>query len=156
MGGRSSTIMTLCMVFTIFVIFKSDTLFARFLRHAMTLHTDSDHIHLVTDPTLIVIGPEGRPQGIVPYRLGVPPMNMRRDTQGVMRPFQTLPLRNGNPLIVQQLKKMQPPTAAPQMRISSGGGMRPPSVSLSNMQQLQQQPAQFSAGCFHQVVPLIA
>ncbi len=122
----------------------------------MTLHTDSDHIHLVTDPTLIVIGPEGRPQGIVPYRLGVPPMNMRRDTQGVMRPFQTLPLRNGNPLIVQQLKKMQPPTAAPQMRISSGGGMRPPSVSLSNMQQLQQQPAQFSAGCFHQVVPLIA
>src|SRR6266511_1399715 len=125
MGGRSSTIMTLCMVFTIFVIFKSDTLFARFLRHAMTLHTDSDHIHLVTDPTLIVMGPEGRPQGIVPYRLGVPPMNMRRDAQGVMRPFQpgmqALPpqmmaLQNGNPLAV---KKMQPPTAAPQMRISS-------------------------------------
>ena len=117
----------------------------------MTLHTDSDHIHLVTDPTLFVIGPEGRPQGIVPYRLGVPPMNMRRDAQGVMRPFQpgmqVLPpqmmaLQNGNPLAVQQLKKMQPPTAAPQMRISSAVGMRPPSVPLSTMQQLQQQPAQ--------------
>ena len=85
----------------------------------MMLHTDSDHIHLVTDPTLFVIGPEGRSQGIVPYRLGVPPMNMRRDAQGVMRPFQpgmqVLPpqmmaLQNGNPLAVQQLKKMQPPT----------------------------------------------
>jgi len=117
----------------------------------MTLHTDSDHIHLVTDPTLFVIGPEGRPQGIVPYRLGVPPINMRRDAQGVMRPFQpgmqVLPpqmmaLQSGNPLAVQQLKKMQPPTAAPQMRISSGGGMRPPSIPLSTMQQLHQQPAQ--------------
>src|SRR6266571_4765313 len=110
----------------------------------MTLHTDSDHIHLVTDPTLFVIGPEGRSQGIVPYRLGVPPMNMRRDAQGVMRPFQpgmqVLPpqmmaLQNGNPLAVQQLKKMQPPTAAPQMRISSAGGMRPPSMTLQQLQQ---------------------
>ena len=69
----------------------------------MTLHTDSDHIHLVTDRTLFVIGPEGRPQGIVPYRLGVPPMNMRRDAQGVMQPFQPaqmMALQNGNPLAV--------------------------------------------------------
>jgi len=39
----------------------------RFLRHAMIPHTESDHIHLVTDPTLYVLGPAGRPQGIVPY-----------------------------------------------------------------------------------------
>ncbi len=54
----------------------------------MTLHTESDHIHLVTDLTLYVLGPEGRPQGIVPYQLGVPPIIMRRDAQGVVRPFQ--------------------------------------------------------------------
>ena len=63
----------------------------------MTLHTDSDHIHLVTDPTLFVIGPEGRPQGIVPYRLGVPSMNMRRDAQGVIRPFQPSSADDGTP-----------------------------------------------------------
>jgi hypothetical protein len=33
----------------------------------MTLYTESDHVHLVTDPTLYVLGPEGWLQGIVPY-----------------------------------------------------------------------------------------
>ncbi len=32
-----------------------------------------------------------------------------------------------------QIKKMQPPTAAPQMRISSNGGMRPPSIPATGM-----------------------
>ena len=50
----------------------------------MTLHTNSDHIHLVTNPTLFVIDPEGWPQGIVPYQLGVPLINMHRNAQGVM------------------------------------------------------------------------
>lgn len=45
----------------------------------MTLHTESDHIHLVTDPTLIVINSEGWPQGIVPYRLGGPSITMRKE-----------------------------------------------------------------------------
>src|SRR6266540_6630927 len=35
----------------------------------MTLHTESDHLHLVTDPTLIVFSSEGRRQGIVPYQV---------------------------------------------------------------------------------------
>jgi len=47
----------------------------------MTLHAESDHLHLVTDPTLVIFSSEGRPQGIVPYRLGVPPIIMRRDAQ---------------------------------------------------------------------------
>jgi len=130
----------------------------RFLRHAMTLHTESDHIHLVTDPTLYVLGPEGRPQGIVPYRLGVPPIIMRRDAQGVVRPFQPgmqllpqqvhmLAMQNGTPVSMQQLKKMQLPAAAQQMRISSGGGMRPPTVPVSNLQPaLQSQPVQLQTG----------
>ncbi|KAF9530669.1 enhancer of polycomb-like-domain-containing protein [Crepidotus variabilis] len=123
-----------------------------FLRHAMTLHTESDHIHLVTDPTLVVAGPDGRPQGVIPYRLGVPPIIMRRDAQGVVRPFQPgipsqmqmLAMQN-NPAMQQQLKKMQPPGVSQQMRISSGGGMRPPSVPVSNLQQQQQAQAQQSA-----------
>jgi len=53
----------------------------------MTLHAESDHLHLVTDPTLVIFSSEGRPQGIVPYRLGVPPIIMRRDAQRVGRPF---------------------------------------------------------------------
>lgn len=118
---------------------------ASFLRHAMTLHTESDHIHLVTDPTLVIFSSEGRPQGIVPYRLGVPPIIMRRDAQGVVRPFpgmvqHMLALQNGNSLAIpQHLKKMQPAAAA-QMRISSGGGMRPPAISTTNSQSSPSQP----------------
>jgi enhancer of polycomb-like protein len=140
--------------------FKGLTPFTfRFLRHAMTPHTESDHIHLVTDPTLYVLGPEGQPQGIVPYRLGVPPIIMRRDVQSVVRPFQPgmqllpqqvhiLTMQNGTPVSMQQLKKMQLPTAAQQMRISSGGGMRPPTVPVSNLQPAlqQSQPVQLQAG----------
>ena len=120
----------------------------RFLRHAMTLHTESDHLHLVTDQTLVVFNSEGRPQGIVPYRLGVPPIIMRRDAQGVVRPFpgmlpaqvqHMLALQNG--AMPQHLKKMQPSGTAPQMRISSGG-MRPPSISATNSQSSPPQPLQ--------------
>jgi enhancer of polycomb-like protein len=107
----------------------------------MTLHTESDHIHLVTDPTLVVYNSEGRPQGIIPYRLGGPSIVMRRDAQGVIRPFpgmlpaqvqHMMALQNG--AISQHLKKMQPSAPGPQMRISSGGGMRPPTVSATNSQ----------------------
>ena len=122
----------------------------------MTLHSESDHVHLVTDPTVVVAGPDGRPQGILPYRLGMPPVMIRRDAQGVIRHYQPgingvmqpilpppmhpmLAMQNITPAAMQhQIKKMQPPTTAPQMRISSNGGMRPPSVPVST---LQQQPA---------------
>lgn len=116
----------------------------------MTLHMESDHIHLVTDPTIYVLGPEGRPHGVVPYRLGVPPIIMRRDAQGVVRPFQPgmqllpqhmLAMQNGASLSIQQLKKMQLPVAGSQMRISSGGGMRPP-VTVSNVNQQAPQQTQ--------------
>jgi hypothetical protein len=50
-------------------------------------HTETDHMHLITDPTLFVFSSEGRPQGIVPYRRGGPSIIMRLDAQGVVRPF---------------------------------------------------------------------
>jgi len=50
----------------------------------MTLHTELDHILLVTDPTLVVFNSEGQPQGIIPYRLGGPSIIMQQDTQGVV------------------------------------------------------------------------
>ena len=53
----------------------------------MTLHTESDLLHLVTDPTLVIFSSEGRPQGIVPYRLGVPPIIMWCDAQGIIQQF---------------------------------------------------------------------
>jgi len=115
----------------------------------MTLHTESDHIHLVTDPTLVVFNSEGRPQGIIPYRLGGPSIVMRRDAQGVVRPFpgmhpaaqvqHMMALQNGTLAIPQHLKKMQP-SGPGQMRISSSGGMRPPTVSAANSQQHQSSP----------------
>src|SRR5882672_11468857 len=89
-----------------------------FLRHLMTLHSESDHLHLVTDPTLVIHNSDGRPQGIVTYWLGVPPIIMRRDAQGVVQPFpgvlppqvqHMLAVQNGT--IPQHLKKMQPSTA---------------------------------------------
>jgi hypothetical protein len=44
-------------------------------------------------------------------------------------------LQNGSPLAIpQHLKKMQPSAPGPQMRISSGDGMRPPTVSATNSQ----------------------
>ena len=131
-------------------LFWSFLMLYRFLRHAMTLHTETDHLHLVTDPTLVIFNSEGRPQGIVPYRLGVPPVIMRRDAQGVVRPFPVLlpaqmqhmlAFQNGS--IPSHLKKMQVSAAGPQMRISSGGGMRPPSMSATNLQhQSSSQPLQ--------------
>jgi len=116
----------------------------RYLRHAMTVSLETDHMHLVTDPTVIIPGADGRPQGIVPYRLGMPPPMMRRDAQGIPRPFQPgvnglqpiFPLQMHAMLAAQQqMNKMQPPAGAPQMRISSNGGMRPPSTPVSNLQQ---------------------
>ena len=116
----------------------------------MTLHAESDHLHLVTDPTLVILSSEGRLQGIIPYWLGMPPI-MRRDAQRVVRPFpgilptqmqHMLALQNG--AIPSHLKKMQPSTPGPQMRISSGGGMRPPSITaaISPFQPLQPQSSQ--------------
>jgi len=123
--------------------FKGLTPFTfRFLRHVMTLHTESDHIHLVTDPTLYVLGPEGA------ARHRSLPIGCAADNYAHCSGMQLLPqqvhmlaMQNGTPVSMQQLEKMQLPTAAQQMRISSGGGMRPPTVLVSNLQPaLQQSP----------------
>ncbi|PPQ93891.1 hypothetical protein CVT25_007804 [Psilocybe cyanescens] len=120
-----------------------------YLRHTMTLFNESDHVSLMNDPTIYITGPDGRQHPVVPYRLGMPAPPIRRDAQGRPYPMQhnippNHPLANmvgvnGIPVAMQhQIKKMQPPTAAPQMRISSNGGMRPPVISVSNLQQQQQ------------------
>jgi hypothetical protein len=120
----------------------------RFLRHAMTLHTGSDHIHLVTNSTLIVFGSEGRPQEIVPGRrtscdamrkVGRPPGMLPAQVQHL------LALQNGTPLAMRHLKKMQLSAPGPQMRNSSGGGMRPPMLSAANSQQHQLSPVTIPA-----------
>ncbi|KAF8911447.1 hypothetical protein CPB84DRAFT_1742864 [Gymnopilus junonius] len=42
---------------------------------------------------------------------------------------------NGTPITMQhQIKKMQLPTATPQMQISSNGGMCPPGIPVTNLQ----------------------
>ncbi|KAF8966069.1 enhancer of polycomb-like-domain-containing protein [Flammula alnicola] len=126
------------------------TILSRYLRHTMTLYSETDHMHLLNDPSLVVNGPDGRQHVIMPYRLGMPPLPppIRRDGQ-IMRPYppgmmpQQFPPGhplamasvNGTPVSMQhQIKKMQPPTAAPQMRISSNGGMRPPGMPVSSLQ----------------------
>jgi enhancer of polycomb-like protein len=110
----------------------------RYIRHAMTLLTDADQQNLMTDASIPLPSSEGRLQMVVPFRLGISLPPMRRDQQGNVRGYvpplgmpQGVALShptqqvNGTPIAMQQqLKKMPPPTALPQMRISSNGGMR--------------------------------
>ncbi|KAF8874330.1 hypothetical protein CPB84DRAFT_1753004 [Gymnopilus junonius] len=123
-----------------------------YLCHTTTLFTETDHLHLLSDPSVIVNGPDGRLHIVMPYQLGMPPTIMRRDAQGVLWPYppnmplpphlapnQALALvaaANGMAPVAmqQQLKKMQPPSATPQMQISSNGGMRPPGIPVTNLQ----------------------
>lgn len=114
----------------------------KYLRHMMTLLSDQDHQSLTTDNT-IVVTVDGRQHSVSPYRLGVQPQyTIRRDQNGVQRvypggmPLATtraapvgIPMPNGVPISMQaHVKAMQPPSAIPQMRISSNGGMRPPVI----------------------------
>ncbi|KAF8871061.1 hypothetical protein CPB84DRAFT_1855208 [Gymnopilus junonius] len=126
--------------------------FISYLHHTTTLFTETDHLHLLSDPSVIVNGPDSRLHIVMPYQLGMPPTIMRRDAQGVLWPYppnmplpphlapnQALALvaaANGMAPVAmqQQLKKMQPPSATPQMRISSNGGMRPPGIPVTNLQ----------------------
>ncbi|KAG6917434.1 hypothetical protein DXG01_002520 [Tephrocybe rancida] len=111
----------------------------RLLRHSMMLLSEPDQQSLTNDPTIAVIN-DGRPQFVIPFRLGLPPV--RRLPPGVARPgaLQGYPrvsptslMPNGTPISVQQqLKKMPPPVSMPQMRISSNGGMR--TASAPSMQ----------------------
>ncbi|KAF8647382.1 hypothetical protein AX16_006754 [Volvariella volvacea WC 439] len=132
-----------------------------YLRHHMTIFSDTDQQALVTDPQILVTLPDGRQQIHLPFRLGMPPptkkypphvlqaMQQAQQAQSQQQQQQqaqqlsqpqpvgvpvSLPLAatNGTPISVQQqIKKMPPPIAMPQMRISSGT-MRPPSLPVAN------------------------
>jgi enhancer of polycomb-like protein len=114
----------------------------KYLRQMMTLLSDQDHQALTTDNTLVVTV-DGRQHTVSPYRLGVQPQySIRRDQHGVQRVYPGgmplaatraapagIPMPNGVPISMQaHVKAMQPPSAIPQMRISSNGAMRPPVV----------------------------
>lgn len=117
----------------------------KYIRHAMTLLTDADQQSLMTDAAIPLSNAEGRLQMAVPFRLGVNLPMVRRDPQGNIRSYVTTPgvpqgvallhpaqQVNGTPVAMQQqLKKMPPPTALPQMRISSNGGMRAQATTQS-------------------------
>ncbi|KII84772.1 hypothetical protein PLICRDRAFT_57292 [Plicaturopsis crispa FD-325 SS-3] len=104
------------------------------IAQTMTLITDDDHRLLVTDPTLVVSTSDGRQQSIVPIRQ--PPHIRAMPSRGsltVATPAQqhnamslSVPMHNGQAISV--MKKMQQSNALPHMRISSNGGMRPPSA----------------------------
>jgi len=113
----------------------------KYLRHMMTLLSDTDHQALSTDNTLVV-SVDGRHHTVSPYRLGAQPQYVRRDQHGVQRVYPGvmplsatravpagIPMPNGVPISMQaHVKAMQPPSTIPQMRISSNGGTRPPVV----------------------------
>ncbi|KAF9445195.1 hypothetical protein P691DRAFT_676156 [Macrolepiota fuliginosa MF-IS2] len=125
----------------------------KYLRHTMTLLADTDQAGVVTDNALPVVTGDGRQLMFVPFRLGVPPSIHRRDPGGTFRPIypalaqflaqpgsaHQLPgVPSGTPVAVQQqLKKMPPPSAVPQMRISSNGGMRPSIPAVNGVNGLQ-------------------
>ncbi|KIL58931.1 hypothetical protein M378DRAFT_170023 [Amanita muscaria Koide BX008] len=113
------------------------------ISHTSKLIGEAEQHSLFTDPSIPVPTPEGRYQTVIPYRLGMV-ATARRDQGGAVRgypppgvippghpglPHPPAPGSNGTPISVQhQVKKMPPPTSVPQMRISSNGGMRPPTV----------------------------
>ncbi|KAH6911225.1 hypothetical protein BKA70DRAFT_1220258 [Coprinopsis sp. MPI-PUGE-AT-0042] len=130
------------------------------LRYSMSVLTEADHIALTVDPILHLPTADGRQTAVLPYRLGMQQM-VRRDAQGNLRSHTLQPMlppnhalalqaniagavAAGTPVTMQhQIKKMPPPTAVPQMRISSNGGMRPPSTPVvASTSQQPQQPQQ--------------
>lgn len=102
----------------------------------MTLFTELDHHQLINDPTVLVMGADSQIHYVIPYRLGMPPMlyNTRREGGLRLAPGQTYlqvaPSKATPVSMPHQIKKMQPPTSGPQMRISSNGGMRPPNIPV--------------------------
>ncbi|PFH50331.1 hypothetical protein AMATHDRAFT_145389 [Amanita thiersii Skay4041] len=117
---------------------------SKYMRYSMTFLGESDQQSVVTDPAIPVLTAEGRYQTVIPFKLGMPIPVLRREGNGMVRPFPpglmaqahsgmphgvSLSTTSGTPVSVQQqLKKMPPPNGVPQMRISSNGGMRPPVV----------------------------
>ncbi|KAI0057206.1 hypothetical protein BV25DRAFT_1812676 [Artomyces pyxidatus] len=129
----------------------------KYLRRSMSFYNEEDHLRLATDPTLYVPTADGRHNAIVPYRLGLYP-SMRAAASAGNRPTPAqaaalqqqaqqvnqanlglaMPQTNGTPISMQaQLKKMPSSLNTPQMRISSNGGMRPPTTpTVTPIQQI--------------------
>jgi len=117
----------------------------KYLRHMMTLLSDQDHQALSTDNTLLV-SVDGRQHNVSPYRLGAQQQYLRRDQHGVPRMYHgnmplsatrtvpaSIPMPNGVPISMQaHVKAMQPPSAIPQMRVSSNGSTRPVVGNISS------------------------
>ncbi|KAH9949542.1 enhancer of polycomb-like-domain-containing protein [Amylocystis lapponica] len=117
----------------------------KFIVQRMLLFSEQE-ANLKTDPTLLVATPDGRQQAVVPSALATPmPRPMPRPTPSSSSAHGSAHLSNGmlagpstsNGASVAVAKKMAPPISVPQMRISSGGGMRligtPTLPALPNM-----------------------
>lgn len=100
----------------------------------MTLYNEHDFNMLAVDPTIMVTGPDGRPQPYIPFRLGIHSMQMRREhirpsplgTPGVVpqrhiNGSSASVSSNGSPMTS---RSMPPPQVLP--RMPSNGVMRPP------------------------------
>jgi len=113
----------------------------KYLRHMMTLLSDTDHQALSTDNTLVV-SVDGRHHTVSPYRLGAHPQYVRHDQHGVQRVYPGImplsatravpagiPMPNDVPISMQaHVKERQPPSTIPQMHISLNGSTRHPVV----------------------------
>ncbi|KAL0958917.1 hypothetical protein HGRIS_014234 [Hohenbuehelia grisea] len=110
-----------------------------FMRHNITLLSDSDMQNLATDATLTLTNAEGRQQQVTPFRLGppvfsrLPPARLMPSVPpvGVVPAATPGPVPSATPVSAPAaVKKIpQPPAAVPQMRISSNGGIRSPSTA---------------------------
>ncbi|KAF8127863.1 enhancer of polycomb-like-domain-containing protein [Boletus edulis] len=109
----------------------------KYLRHMMTLLTETDQQHINNDATLILVSTEGRQQSVLPFRTGTQQSFIRRDSQtprtfanGISQlaasrqiPLSAVP--NGVPIAMQtHIKALQPQSATP--RISHSPALRPP------------------------------
>ena len=120
----------------------------------MTLFSEKDHAHLLKDPALTMLNAEGRPQVVFPYRLGAFPQPQlpRRDAQTVARQGQSsmdgalmalqppVAPHDSTAVANQHQIKTMAPVLEPQMRISANGGMRPPAIPVSNLQNNENPP----------------
>ncbi|KAG6876575.1 hypothetical protein C0992_012371 [Termitomyces sp. T32_za158] len=112
----------------------------RYMSQMMTFFDEGDHQNMVTDPSIPAVM-DGHQRMVVPFRLGMNPNHPIRRPQRPPPPkgfpFVKPPTSVGSPAIpVQQQIKMPPPPGVPQMRISSNGGMRPPSAVSQSAQSI--------------------
>ncbi|KAF9242838.1 enhancer of polycomb-like-domain-containing protein [Melanogaster broomeanus] len=109
---------------------------SKYLRHMMTLLTETDQQYINNDATLVLVSTEGRQQTVVPFRTGAQQPFVRRDPQAQRGYPNGIPqlatsrqmlssVPNGMPISMQaHTKSLHPHAAAP--RISHAAALRPP------------------------------